>query len=139
MCGNPLMKNFPKAIRIPFLLLGVWCLLIASAWADPTISKVSLNTGKELVTVNAELVYAFNEKISEAIESGVAMTFTYEIELLKQSSGFGDDVVSKNKVTISVGQPMRDDARAASTPACPPPMTIQSYFFIIFIILILIG
>jgi hypothetical protein len=102
MCGNPLMKNFPKAIRIPFLLLGVWCLLIASAWADPTISKVSLNTGKELVTVNAELVYAFNEKISEAIESGVAMTFTYEIELLKQSSGFGDDVVSKNKVTQTV-------------------------------------
>ena len=41
------------------------------------------------------------EKIGEAIESGVAMTFTYEIELLKESS-FGDEVVSQNKVTHTI-------------------------------------
>jgi uncharacterized protein DUF4390 len=77
----------------------MWCFLIAPAGANPSLSKISLNAEKELITLDAELVDAFNEKIREAIESGVPMTFTYEIELLKQSSAFGDEVVSKNKVT----------------------------------------
>ena len=84
------------------MLFGIWCFLIAPAWATPTISKINLNAGKELITLDAELIDAFNEKIKEAIEGGVAMTFTYEIELLKQSSVFGDDVVSQNKVTHTV-------------------------------------
>lgn len=96
------MNNIPKTLRILTLLFGIWCFLIAPAWAEPTISKVSLNTVGKVITVDAELVEAFNEKIKEAIESGVAMTFTYEIELLKQSSSFGDDVVSKNKVAQTV-------------------------------------
>ncbi len=96
------MNNFPKTLRVLTLLFGIWCFLIAPAWATPTISKINLNAGKELITLDAELIDAFNEKIKEAIEGGVAMTFTYEIELLKQSSVFGDDVVSQNKVTHTV-------------------------------------
>jgi hypothetical protein len=96
------MNNFAKALRIPILLFGIWCFLIAPAWAKPTISKVNLNAEKELVTLDAELIDAFDEKIREVIEGGIAMTFTYEIELLKQSSVFGDDVVSQNKVTHTV-------------------------------------
>jgi len=96
------MKKFSKILRTFILLSGIGCLLAAPAWADPTISKVSLNTGNKLITLDAELVDAFNEKIKEAIESGVVMTFTYDIELLKQSSGFSDDVVSKNRVTHTV-------------------------------------
>ncbi len=83
------------------MIFGIWCFLIAPSWADPTLSKVSLNTEKEVITLDAELIDAFNEKIGEAIESGVAMTFTYEIELLKESS-FGDEVVSQNKVTHTI-------------------------------------
>lgn len=96
------MKKFSKILRTFILLSGIGCFLAAPAWADPTISKVSLNTGNKLITLDAELVDAFNAKIKEAIESGVAMTFTYDIELLKQSSGFSDDVVSKNRVTHTV-------------------------------------
>ncbi len=96
------MTNFPKVPRVLALIFGVWCFLIAPAWAKPNISKISLNTEKEVVTLDAELIDAFNEKIREAIESGVAMTFTYEIELLRQSSVFGDEVVSQNKVTHTV-------------------------------------
>ena len=96
------MKNFSKILRVLTLVFGIWCFLVASAWAKPSISKVSLNTEKEVITLDAELIDAFNEQIGEAIESGVAMTFTYEIELLKQSSGFGDEVVSKNKVTHTI-------------------------------------
>ncbi len=96
------MKNFPQVLRALTLIFGIWCLLIAPVWAKPTISKISLNTGKELITLDAELIDAFNEKIREAIEGGVAMTFTYEVELLKQSSVFGDEVVSQNKVIHTV-------------------------------------
>lgn len=96
------MNNFPRALRILALLFGVWCFLLSPAWAKPTISKISINTEKELITLNAELIDAFNEKIKEVIESGVAMTFSYEIELLKQSSIFGDEMVSQNKVTHTI-------------------------------------
>ncbi|MEE8259621.1 MAG: DUF4390 domain-containing protein [Nitrospinaceae bacterium] len=95
------MNNFSKSLRVLTLIFGIWCFLIAPSWADPTLSKVSLNTEKEVITLDAELIDAFNEKIGEAIESGVAMTFTYEIELLKESS-FGDEVVSQNKVTHTI-------------------------------------
>lgn len=96
------MNDFSKSLRILALLFGIWCLLVASAWAKPTISKISLNTGKELITLDAELIDGFNEKIKEAIESGVPMTFTYEVELLKQSSVLSDEVVSQNKVTHTI-------------------------------------
>jgi len=96
------MNNIQKALRAFILLFGILCFLTASAWAEPNISKVSLNTEKEVITLDAELIDAFNAKIKEAIESGVAMTFTFEIEFLKHSSGFGDNVISENKVTHTV-------------------------------------
>lgn len=95
------MNRFSKSFRMVALVFGIGCCLVTSAWAKPTISKVSVNTQKKLITLDAELIDAFNEKIKEAIESGVAMTFTYEIELRKQSI-FGDEVVSRNKVTHSI-------------------------------------
>jgi hypothetical protein len=96
------MMPFSKTLRRLILLFGIWCFLWTPAWAAPTISKISVHTEKELITLDAELIDAFTEKILEAIESGVAMTFTYKIELLKQASVFGDEVVSQNKVTQTV-------------------------------------
>lgn len=96
------MKLLPKTHRTLILLLGLWCFLWTPAWAKPAISKVIVHSEKELITLDAELVDAFSEKIMEAIESGVAMTFTYEIQLRKRASVFGDEVVSSNKVTQTV-------------------------------------
>jgi len=96
------MNNFPQIFRVPALIFGIWCFLAVPGWAKPNISKVDLNTEKELITLNAELTDAFNEKMKEAIESGVAMTFTYEVEFLKHSTVFGDEVVYQNEVTHTV-------------------------------------
>ena len=96
------MNNFFHTFRIFILQFGIFCLLVIPAWAQPAITQVNLNTDKEVITLNADLIDAFNEKISEAIESGVAMTFTYEIEFLKHSSVFGDEVISENTVTHTV-------------------------------------
>ena len=96
------MKILPQTIRRSILLFGFWCCWVGVAWADPAITQVSLNTEKEVITLNADLTDAFNEKMKEAIESGVAMTFTYEIEFLKHSPVFGDEVLSENTVTHTV-------------------------------------
>ena len=97
------MNNFPQSLRVAIFNFGIWCLFVIPAWAaQPSITKVALNTEKGLITLTADLAGAFNEKIREAIESGVAMTFTYEIEFLKHSSVFGDEVISENKVTHTV-------------------------------------
>ena len=96
------MNNSSKILRVFIFVLAIGCFLIAPAWAAPSISKIHLNTEKEVITLDAELIEAFNEKVKEAIQSGVAMTFTYEIELLKQSSVFGDEVVSQNKITHTI-------------------------------------
>lgn len=96
------MKYLPQTRRTLILLLGFWCFLLSPAWAKPTISKVDLHTEKKLITLNAELIDAFSEKIIEAIESGVTMTFSYEIELRKKTSVFGDEIVSTNVVTQTV-------------------------------------
>ncbi len=96
------MKYLSKTHRTLILLLGLWCFLLTPAWAKPTISKVNVHTEKELITLDAELIDAFSEKIMEVIESGVAMTFIYEIELRKRASVFGDEMVSSNKVTQTV-------------------------------------
>ena len=95
------MNNISKILRVLTLVFAIGCFLITPTWAAPTISKININTEKEVITLDAELIDAFNEKVKEAIESGVAMTFTYEIELLKQS-GFGDEVVSQNKVSHTI-------------------------------------
>ena len=96
------MMPFSKTLRRLTFLLGIWCFLWAPAWAAPTISKISVHTEHELITLNAELIDAFTEKILEAIESGVTITFTYQIELLKKTSVFGDEVVSQIQVTQTV-------------------------------------
>jgi hypothetical protein len=96
------MMVFLKTFRTLAFIAVFWGVLVSAAVAKPAITKVSLNTEKELITLDAELIDAFSEKIKEAIESGVPMTFTYEIELRKQSSVFGDEVVSQNIVTQTV-------------------------------------
>ena len=93
---------FRQTTHSLILLLGFWCCWITAAWAQPAITQVSLNTEKEVITLDADLSEAFNEKMKEAIESGVAMTFTYEIEFLKHSQVLGDEVISENTIIHTV-------------------------------------
>jgi len=48
--------------------------------------------------MNARLVDGFDEKILEAIENGVPMGFTFEVELRKANTLWADSLVSSNKV-----------------------------------------
>jgi hypothetical protein len=48
--------------------------------------------------MNARLIDGFTEKIMEAIESGVPMGFTFEIELRKENTAWVDSLISSNLV-----------------------------------------
>ena len=48
--------------------------------------------------MNARLIDGFTEKILEAIESGVPMGFTFEIELRKENTAWVDSLISSNTI-----------------------------------------
>ena len=86
----------------PFLILGFFILLsvpIPSVFAEsPNIVNIGVATKGKYVVMNARLIDGFNDKVLEAIESGVPMGFTYEIELRKENAAWVDSLISSNTV-----------------------------------------
>jgi hypothetical protein len=80
-----------------FFLLTVGWIPSASA-VSPDIVNIGVGTKGKDVVINARLVDGFTEKILEAIDNGVPMGFTYEIELRKANTIWMDSLVSSNKV-----------------------------------------
>ena len=69
------------------------------AFADsPNIVNIGVATKGKYVVMNARLIDGFTEKITEAIESGVPMGFTFEIELRKENTAWVDSLVSSNTI-----------------------------------------
>ena len=65
---------------------------------SPDVVNVGVGTNGKYLVMNARLVDGFTEKILEAIENGVPMGFTFEIELRKANTLLMDSLVSSNKV-----------------------------------------
>ena len=65
---------------------------------SPDVVNIGVGTKGKYVVMNARLVDGFTEKILEAIENGVPMGFTFEIELRKDNTLWVDSLVSSNKV-----------------------------------------
>ena len=80
-----------------FFLLTVGWVPSASA-VSPDVVNIGVGTKGKHVVINARLVDGFTEKILEAIDNGVPMGFTYEIELRKANTIWIDSLVSSNKV-----------------------------------------
>ncbi|MZG52564.1 MAG: DUF4390 domain-containing protein [Nitrospinae bacterium] len=83
-----------------FLLIGVFIFTNTSPVfaASPNIVNVGVSTKGKYVVMNARLIDGFTEKILEAIESGVPMGFTFEIELRKENTAWVDSLVSSNTI-----------------------------------------
>jgi hypothetical protein len=80
-----------------FFLLAIGLVSPVSA-VSPDVVNIGVGTKGKYVVVNARLVDGFTEKIQEAIENGVPMGFTFEIELRKENAIWVDSLVSSNKV-----------------------------------------
>ncbi len=65
---------------------------------SPDVVNIGVGTNGKYVVMNARLVDGFTEKILEAIQNGVPMGFTFEIELRKDNTLWVDSLVSSNKV-----------------------------------------
>ena len=65
---------------------------------SPDVVNIGVGTNGKYLVMNARLVDGFTEKILEAIENGVPMGFTFEIELRKANTLWMDSLVSSNKV-----------------------------------------
>jgi hypothetical protein len=86
----------------PAFILGFILFVAApnpSVFADsPNIVNIGVATKGNYVVMNARLIDGFTEKISEAIESGVPMGFTFKIELRKENTAWVDSLVSSNTI-----------------------------------------
>ena len=86
----------------PTFILGLFLFVAApnpSAFADsPNIVNIGVAIKGNYVVMNARLINGFTEKISEAIESGVPMGFTFEIELRKENTVWVDSLVRSNTI-----------------------------------------
>ncbi|QPJ65481.1 MAG: DUF4390 domain-containing protein [Candidatus Nitrohelix vancouverensis] len=87
------------------VLLSV-CLALAlpqGAWAaSPTLVNVGVAAKGNHITVSAVLTDSFPEEVLSAIESGVPMTFTFNIELRKDVALWADSLVGSNTVHHTV-------------------------------------
>ena len=95
--------NISKIKKLNLALILIFFLFIPapipSAFADsPNIVNIGVATKGKYVVMNARLIDGFTEKITEAIESGVPMGFTFEIELRKENTAWVDSLVSSNTI-----------------------------------------
>jgi hypothetical protein len=65
---------------------------------SPDVVNIGVGIKGKYVVMNARLIDGFTEKIQEAINNGVPMGFTFEIELRKANTIWMDSLVSSNKV-----------------------------------------
>ena len=75
---------------------------ISSFAESPNIVNIGVATKGKYLIMNARLIDGFTDNILEAIENGVPMGFTYEIELRKDNAIWTDSLISSNTVRHKV-------------------------------------
>lgn len=99
-------------LKIPMPAKFIACLVLMSgllffaaptfADEDPSIVNIGVKANEWLVLVDALLIGAFTEDIIEAVESGVPLSFTFDIELVQKVDVLPDKTVSHNSVVNTV-------------------------------------
>lgn len=97
------MKDLNRA----FLIILACFLLsmgpVSSALAEsPDVVNIGVGTKGKYLVVNARLIDGFTETIKEAIENGVPMGLTFEIELRQNNTAWVDSLISSNKIRHQV-------------------------------------
>jgi len=79
-----------------------WVLVSTAVAAGPAVANVGVSTKGNYVIMDAILTDGIEGKVLEAIESGVPMTITFQIELRRQNSFWADPLVRANEVSHTV-------------------------------------
>ena len=70
--------------------------------ASPSLVNIGVGTRGKVVVTNARLVGGFTDSIVDAIESGVPITFTFQVELRQENDLWNDTLISTNTVNHTV-------------------------------------
>ena len=97
------MKPFKRisTIILTFFLLALADFSTALA-ASPDVVNNGVGTKGKYVVVNARLIDGFTESIKKAIENGVPMGLTFEVELRQENTAWVDSLISSNKIRHKV-------------------------------------
>ena len=97
------MKPFNRnsTIILTFFLLALANFSTALA-ASPDVVNIGVGTKGKYVVVNARLIDGFTESIKKAIENGVPMGLTFEVELRQENTAWVDSLISSNKIRHKV-------------------------------------
>ncbi len=97
------MKPFKRisTIILTFFLLALADFSTALA-ASPDVVNIGVGTKGKYVVVNARLIDGFTESIKKAIENGVPMGLTFEVELRQENTAWVDSLISSNKIRHKV-------------------------------------
>ena len=97
------MKPFKRisTIILTFFLLALANFSTALA-ASPDVVNIGVGTKGKYVVVNARLIDGFTESIKKAIENGVPMGLTFEVELRQENTAWLDSLISSNKIRHKV-------------------------------------
>jgi hypothetical protein len=109
-CVKPLnsttVKPSASAIKARLSALALWAvvaLIPASALAvTPSIVNVGIGQSANIITLDATLMDGLNDSIIEAIDSGVPVSITYEIEFRRVHALWRDPLVTSNTITHTV-------------------------------------
>ena len=75
---------------------------ISSFAESPSIVNIGVSTKAKYLMMDARLIDGFTSQILDAIENGIPVGFTYEIELRKENSVLADSLISTNTVRHKV-------------------------------------
>ena len=97
------MKQFKRisTVILTFFLLALANVSTAFA-ASPDVVNIGVGTKGKYVVVNARLIDGFTESIKKAIENGVPMGLTFEVELRQENTAWVDSLISSNKIRHKV-------------------------------------
>ena len=97
------MKNFIRTYLIFTACFLLATGLVSTALAgSPDVVNIGVGTKGKFVVVNARLIDGFTESIKEAIENGMPMGLTFEIELRQDNAAWVDSLISSNKIRHKV-------------------------------------
>jgi len=82
--------------------LGLWIFVSTAVAASPSVANIGVGTKGNYLVMDAILTDGMEGKILEAIESGVPMTITFQIELRKQNSFWADPLIRANEISHTV-------------------------------------
>lgn len=90
-------------------ILSAWLVIMISIHmgaltveSAPSLVNIGVGTRGKIVVINARLLEGFTDSIEEAIESGVPITFIFDVELRQVNDFWKNTLINTNKISHTI-------------------------------------